>query len=184
MPAAIAAILIEDIRLHRYLFYFRSVRVADPATAPQVVSCFFEETYTPFSLEQESPASWKRPGWEDFGGDLAAGNLDWMFEGGLTQNDFGVGAPNLHLADVRHVGWHRNLGIHLVLEGAFDPKFLQKVRIALGIDDLPVRVRGLRYLKVVREGEDVFAVLDGVNYSSGIGFGALELCAGVAFVGP
>src|SRR6266404_1640024 len=80
---------------------------------------------------------------------LSAADLHWLVKGGFAKDDFSVGAPNLHLADVLHVCGHRDAPVHFV---ALDTELLKQVTVALRIHHLPVRVWGPRDFKVIREG--------------------------------
>src|SRR5882724_7012422 len=106
--------------------------------------------------EIKNPASFREAG---FGlvRVLSAADLHWLIKCGFAQDDFSVGAPNLHLADILHVRGHTDAPVHFV---ALDIELLKQVSVALRIHHLPVRVRGPRDFEVVRERKDVLTVLD------------------------
>src|SRR6266850_6832232 len=78
---------------------------------------------------------------------LSAADLHWLAECGLAQDDFSVGAPNLHLADILHVRGQSDAAVHFV---SLDAELLEQVSVALRIHHLPMRVRGSWDFEVVR----------------------------------
>ena len=107
--------------------------------------------------------------------------MNWLLERSFAKHHFNIRAPDLHFADVLNVGGDNDALVELVgLNGAaFDLELLEEVDVALGVNDLPMKVRRLRNLEVIRQGEDVFSVLDGVDDSSSVRLCALEFRAGV-----
>ena len=106
--------------------------------------------------------------------ELAAGQLNGVVKGSFAKHYLGECTPDLNFADVLNIRRQRYAPVNFV---AFDTELLQQVGIALGVHDLPMRVRRSRHLEVVRKSEDVFPVHDHVGNSASIGFWADELTA-------
>ena len=103
-----------------------------------------------------------------------------MLESGFAEIRLRERAPDLNFGDVRYVLGYRDLAVHLV---AFDRQFLEQVNVSLRVHHLPMRVRCIRRLEVVRESQHAVAVLRRVGHVSGVGFCALEGSTLVAVLG-
>src|SRR5215831_16131018 len=99
-----------------------------------------------------------------------------MIKGGFAQHYLGPGTPNLYFTDILNISRQGDSAIDLV---ALDAEFLQKVSVAFGIHNLPVRVGCPRHLEVVRQGEDVLPINDSMGNCAGVRFGTCEFRAGV-----
>src|SRR5215216_4194165 len=81
--------------------------------------------------------------------------LHWRREARFAEDDFREAAPDLHLRDVADVRWQNDRAVLLV---ALDLQALKQVRVAAGVDHLPVRRGRIGNLEVVRPHEHAAAV--------------------------
>ena len=98
-------------------------------------------------------------------------DVDGFIEHCLAKDDFSEGAPYLDLLDRMDVTWQRNVSVGFVTG---DRDALKQERIALAIDDLPVRRRRTRGLKVFAEHQVEFAILLIQVGSAPVNFDAFE----------
>ena len=67
----------------------------------------------------------------------------------------------------------------LVADQSLLLEFVEKIDLAVGIHDLPVRIRSVGNDEVVRQGEYAFAVASAVSYVPFVGLWTLKLAGGV-----
>src|SRR5271165_4397875 len=87
--------------------------------------------------------------------------------------------PDDYFGDVLHIAGKNNLFLIFVAEEGFLLQFVQQIDLAVGIHNLPVRIRSIRHDKVVRQRQDALAVPCAVSDMSFISFRPLELAGGV-----
>src|SRR5262249_24377376 len=97
--------------------------------------------------------------------------FDGGFESGFAKVHLGKRAPNLHLGYVRHVLRDGDGFLHFLI---FCHQPVQEISLAVGIDHLPMRVRGLWCDEVVGERKCALTVFRSVLNEPFVCFCALE----------
>jgi hypothetical protein len=103
-----------------------------------------------------------------------------VFEASFAEVRFRKGAPHLHLGDVRDVIGDDNRFVHFV---AFDHQTIEEIGLAVGVYDLPMRIRRLWWDEVIRERQRALAVYRRVRDETLVCFCALEGATLVSVLG-
>src|SRR5260370_1537062 len=96
-------------------------------------------------------------------------------ERSLAEINLRKGAPDLHFGHVFHVLGYNDFFLERFARIRLGFQLVEQIYIAIGIDNLPVRVWRIRHDEVAGERQDAISILDAVSDGARVHFGPLEL---------
>src|SRR5437762_100432 len=98
---------------------------------------------------------------------------------GLAQIRLGPSAPDDDLRNILHVTGKDDFLLVLVAEQSFLLEFVELINLAIGVHDLPVRIRSVRHDEIIGESKYTLAVATAVGHAPLVSLRALELAGSV-----